>query len=299
VDLRRVRYFVAVAEELHFGRAAARLNISAPPLSQRIHELEADLGVKLFDRTSRRVTLTPAGERLLVEARVLLEAADRFERVARESGPAARPNLTIGYCHGSELGTFTLIRSFQARHPDTLVRPDALTSLRSVEAIRAGRLDLAVVHPPLPDPRRFASQPLSRVPMDHVALPAAHRLAAQDVVEASDLDGEPVLLVERDDAPTAHEQTLAYCAAVGIRPAWVLHPATQAERMLDMVAVGAGIGWLNRWQAGRIQREGVAVRPLHPVERVDDFHLVWRSTDASPATRAFAALAAEEELPTA
>jgi DNA-binding transcriptional LysR family regulator len=135
--------------------------------------------------------------------------------------------------------------------------------------------------------------------MDHVALPATHRLAENDVVEASDLDGEPVLLVERADAPTAHEETLAYCAAVGIRPAWVLHPATQAERMLDMVAVGAGIGWLNRWQAGRVQREGVAVRPLHPVKRVDDFHLVWRTTDASPATRAFAALAAEEELPTA
>jgi DNA-binding transcriptional LysR family regulator len=298
VDLRRVRYFVAVAEELHFGRAAARLNISAPPLSQRIHELEADLGVKLFDRTSRRVTLTPAGERLLVEARALLEAAERFERVARESASADRPVLAIGYCHGSDLGTFALIRSFQARHPDALVRPDALTSLRSIEAIRSGRLDLAVVHPPLPDPRRFASQPLARVPMDHVAVPAAHRLAAHEVVQASDLDGEAVLLVERTDAPTAHEETLAYCAAVGVRPDWVLHPATQAERMLDMVAVGAGIGWLNHWQAGRVQRDGVAVRPLRPVVRVDDFHLVWRSADASPATQAFAALAAEEELPT-
>ena len=117
-------------------------------------------------------------------------------------------------------------------------------------------------------------------------------------MQASDLDGEPVLLVERTDAPTAHEETLAYCAAVGVRPDWVLHPATQAERMLDMVAVGAGIGWLNHWQAGRVQRDGVAVRPLRPVVRVDDFHLVWRSTDASAATRAFVALAAEEELPT-
>jgi DNA-binding transcriptional LysR family regulator len=299
VDLRRVRYFVAVAEELHFGRAAARLNISAPPLSQRIHELEADLGVMLFDRTSRRVALTPAGERLLVEAKALLEAADRFERVARESGPAARPDLTIGYCHGSELGTFGLIRSFRDRHPDIVVRPDALTSLRSVEAIRAGRLDIAVVHPPLPDRRRFASQPLARVPMDHVALPAAHRLAALGVVEAADLDGEPLLLVDRADAPTGHDETIAYCTAVGIRPVWVVHPATQAERMLDMVAVGAGIGWLNHWQAGRAQRDGVAVRPLRPVIRIDEFHLVWRSADASSATLAFAALAAESELPTA
>ena len=83
---------MAVAEELHFGRAAARLNISAPPLSQRIHELEADLGVKLFDRTSRRVTLTPAGERLLVEARALLDAAERFERVARRARRLTGPS---------------------------------------------------------------------------------------------------------------------------------------------------------------------------------------------------------------
>src|SRR4249920_540592 len=102
MDLRRVRYFVAVAEELHFARAAARLHISAPPLSQRINELEDELGVRLFERTSRRVTLTPAGERLLVEARTLIEAADHFEQVARQSAQTGPLTLAVGYCHGSE-----------------------------------------------------------------------------------------------------------------------------------------------------------------------------------------------------
>ena len=110
-----MRYFVAVAEELHFGRAAQRLHISAPPLSQRISELEAELGVRLFDRTSRRVALTPIGERLLVEARALLAAADRFERTAREQHDPDHPTIAVGYCHGSELGTFRLIRAYRER----------------------------------------------------------------------------------------------------------------------------------------------------------------------------------------
>ena len=100
--------------------------------------------------------------------------------------------------------------------------------------------------------------------MDHVAVPVAHPLTAREVVEAHDLEGEPVLLVDHTDAPTAHEETIAYSAALGVQPAWVLHPATQAERMLDMVALGTGIGWLNRWQAEQVRRDDVAVRGSSP-----------------------------------
>ena len=235
-----MRYFVAVAEELHFARAAARLHISAPPLSQRIGELEDELGVRLFDRTSRRVALTPAGERLLVEARTLIEAADHFEQVARQSARTGPSTLAVGYCHGSETGAFRLIRAFRSRHPDTPVRPDALTTLRSIDAIRTDRASVAIVRPPIPGRRTLASRPLARVAMDHVAVPIGHPLAAEEVIDAAQLEGEPVLLVERADAPTAHDETVGYCTALGVRPAWVLHPATQAERMLDMVAVGHG-----------------------------------------------------------
>src|SRR5688572_29676011 len=103
VDLRRLRYFVTVAEERHFGRAAARLHVSAPPLSQRIRELEAELGLTLFERSSRSVELTDAGERLLGEARAVLIAVERFEQSA-EQLTTEGSDLAFGFCHGSEGG---------------------------------------------------------------------------------------------------------------------------------------------------------------------------------------------------
>jgi DNA-binding transcriptional LysR family regulator len=131
------------------------------------------------------------------------------------------------------------------------------------------------------------------VAFDHVAVPQGHPLAQLPVIDAVDLDGEPVLLVERDDAPTYHDATLAYCAALQVRPAWVMHPASQVERMLDMVAVGSGIGWLNAWQAAHLTRDGVVIIPLRPVERFDEFHLVWRIDDHSQSVSEFVEIAME------
>src|SRR4029079_3841380 len=121
-----------------------------------------------------------------------------------------------------------------------------------------------VARPPILSPERLSSQLLARVPFDHVAVPSGHPLADHEVVYATDLDGQPVLLVERDDAPTYHDSTLAYCAALDVRPAYVVHPAAQVERMLDMVAVGSGIGWLNAWQAGHVNPRSAGTPPPPP-----------------------------------
>jgi DNA-binding transcriptional LysR family regulator len=296
MDLRRLTYFVTVAEEQHFGRAAARLHMTAPPLSQRIRELEAELGVQLFERSTRQVHLTPAGSRLLHEARSTLRALDRFTGLAeslRRSSESVNQPLTLAYCHGSEYVALAAAATFHDRNPQTSVRPSALTSLRIFKDLRDGRMTVAVARPPILYPDRLSSQLLARVPFDHVAVPSGHPLADHDVVYATDLDGQPVLLVERDDAPTYHDSTLAYCASLDVRPAYVVHPAAQVERMLDMVAVGSGIGWLNAWQATHVAREGVAIRPLRPVERFDEFHLVWRVDDDSKAVQQFIEIATE------
>ena len=296
MDLRRLTYFVTVAEEQHFGRAAARLHMTTPPLSQRIRELETELGVQLFERTTRQVHLTPAGSRLLHEARSALRAVDRFTSLAETMRRAAESTdqpLIFAYCHGSEHAALTAARKFHDTHPHIAVRPSAFTSLRIFKDLRDGRLTVGLVHPPVPYPDVLASQTLASVPFDHVAVPQNHPLAQLSVIDASDLDGEPVLLVEREDAPTYHDATLAYCAALHVRPAWVMHPASQVERMLDMVAVGSGIGWLNRWQAANVSRDGVVIVPLRPVERFDEFHLVWRIDDHSKSVAEFVEIAME------
>jgi DNA-binding transcriptional LysR family regulator len=287
-DVRRLRYFVAVAEECHFGRAAARLRVTTPPLSQRIRELEDELGVRLFERTSRRVSLTPAGERLLVEARDVLRAMDRFDSVGAELATAATAPLRVGYCHGSEGGVMRAIGALLVEQPDVAVRPDGLTSLVILDGLRRGTLAVGIVRAPVGEPERIASVPLARVPVDHVAVPATHCLASAEFVDVRDLDGEPVFVVDRLDAPTAHDEIETYCTTHGSRPVWVNHAAVQVERVLDMVAVGSGIGWLNSWQAARedIRRE-VAIKPLRPIALYDEFRVAWRVGDAAPSTSTF------------
>jgi DNA-binding transcriptional LysR family regulator len=284
VDLRRVQYFVAVAEERHFGRAAARLHLTTPPLSQRIRELEEALGVTLFERTSRRVTLTAAGERLLDDARAVLRAMDRFTATAGELA-AAPPTWALGYCHGSERAVMRAIGDLRSTLPDVVVRADGLTSLRILDGVRTAALTAGIVRGPVGDPRRITAAPLARVPVDHVAVPPGHPLAAAEVVDARDLDGQPVLVVDRADAPTAHDEIEGYCAAAGARPRWITHAAVQVERVLDQVALGTGIGWLNSWQAEpAARRSDVAVRPLRPVTLFDVFSVVWRAGDDDPMT---------------
>jgi DNA-binding transcriptional LysR family regulator len=270
MDLRRLTYFVAVAEEQHFARAAARLHMTTPPLSQRIRELEAELGVELFERTTRSVHLTPAGSRLLHEARSALRAVDRFTSLAetlRRASDATTQPLKVAYCHGSEHVALT--------------------------AAHKKRLSVGIARAPIPQHDELASRPLARVPYDHVAIPPSHPLAANSVITVTDLDQQPVILVEHDEAPTAHDSTIAYCAAHDVQPAWVTMPATQVERMLDSVAVGSVIGWLNAWQAAHVRRDDVVVRPLRPIERFDEFHLVWRVDDHSKSVEEFVAIAME------
>lgn len=286
VDLRRLRYFVAVAEERHFGRAATRLHMSAPPLSQRVRELEAELGLTLFERSSRNVQLTPAGERLLDEARAVLAAVDHFEQTAEQLTLVAT-DLGLGYCHGSEGGAMRALRRFRDERPDVLVHPASMTSLNMVESLASGRLSVGILRGPIDDVDRVASVPLARVPIDHVAVPLGHRLADAAVVDVHDLEHEPLLVVDRADAPQTHDVITGYLNRLGVHPVLVTHGATQIERVFDMVAIGSGIGWLNTWQAEReAGRTDVAIRPLQPVGMWDEFRVAWRAGDTRLATAA-------------
>ena len=288
-DVRHLRYFVAVAEECHFGRAAARLHVTTPPLSQRIRELEEDLGLSLFERTSRKVTLTPAGERLLVEARDVLRAMDRFDAVSEQLASSVSLPLRVGYCHGSEGGVMRAIRALvdRAAGPRGAPRrPDIAPDPRRLAVWRSCRWDR-------PCPRRRpgadrlgALSPGSRRSCRRAGLtpargPVPRWMSAISTVSRS--SSSTAL-----EAPTAHDEIAAYCTSKGVRPAWVTHAPTQVERVLDLVGVGGGIGWLNSWQAEReATHSGVVVKPLRPVGLYDEFRVAWRVGDAATATSTF------------
>jgi DNA-binding transcriptional LysR family regulator len=198
--------------------------------------------------------------------------------------------LAIGYCHGSERAVMRAIGSFHDACPDVVVRADGLTSLRILDGVGSGSLVAGVVRGPVAA-ERLASMPLARVAVDHVAVPRTHALAGAAVVAPGDLDGQPVLVVDRADAPTAHDEIEAYCGRAGARPRWITHAPVQVERVLDQVALGTGIGWLNAWQVeAASRRTDIAVRPLQPVTLFDEFRAVWRAGAAESATALIEAL---------
>ncbi|MFM2070424.1 MAG: hypothetical protein RLZZ623_687, partial [Actinomycetota bacterium] len=281
VNLRRVQYFVAVAEELHFGRAAARLHMSTPPLSQRIRELERELGITLFQRSSRRVELTDHGRALLAPAQALLMAATAFDRAAaaiRNSGASIR----LAFSHGSEGPVMSALRSFHDAHQHVAVRADGLTSGQIFEGLHQGRLDIGIARLPAPSDSGLAVAPLASVALDLLAVPHDHPLAARRSVRLEQLDGETLLLVDENDSPVVHRSTVAFFEARGITPRWVTHSATQTERALDQVAAGIGCAWLNRWQAGAARkRRDVRVLRLTEALRIDEFVIAHRSDAAA------------------
>jgi DNA-binding transcriptional LysR family regulator len=248
--------------------------------------LEAVLGLSLFERTSRNVELTAAGERLLTEARTVVASVARFEAVA-EGLTAGTDDLGFGFCHGSEEGAIRALRSFSAEHPTTTVHPATMTSINIIESVASGRLAAGIIRGSVSDADRVASVALARVPIDHVVVATDHRLGRLDVVDAGALAEEPVLVVERSDAPHAHDKIVAYFDDLGVQPRLVTHGATQIERVFDMVAIGTGVGWLNAWQANRgTGRDDVVIKPLAPVAMWDEFRIVWRLGDTRPTTAA-------------
>src|SRR3954453_15892050 len=202
MELRHLRYFVAVAEELHFGRAARRLQLAQPPLSRQIQGLEQELGVRLLERTKRHVELTPAGKVFLEHARKLLTEADHAVAAARRAARGEIGRLAIGFVGAATYSALPeLLRVFHTRFPDVELVLYEMTSAHQHDALREGRIEVGFVRPAIPDDtlaRRVArGEPLV------AALPAGHRLARRDEpIPLSDLAGEPFILFPRDPRPS-------------------------------------------------------------------------------------------------
>ncbi len=286
MELRHLRYFVAVAQELHFGRAAARLGLAQPPLSQQIKALEIETGVTLLERTKRRVELTAAGEIFFQEARKILAMTDRAVLAARRTARGEVGKLVVGFVSSTVYGKATSIfRIMQEEYPDISLLLQDLSSVEQVEAIKAYRLDVALVRPPVETGELHQMRTIWREPLI-VALPRRHRLAGQKRIAASELAGESFLLV---DAPGFRDQLVRICALAGFSPR-IVQQARSTPTIVNLVAAGIGISIVPA-SLRNLHRQGVTYRSFEPPAPTIELAVLWRKNDPSPALRSFLQIA--------
>ncbi|MEK6297063.1 MAG: LysR family transcriptional regulator [Paraburkholderia tropica] len=300
-DLRQLRYFVAVAEEQHFGRAAARLSMTQPPLSQAIRALEEALGVELFARTRRSVELTAVGADLLPEVRRILASADALRPLAQSLARGEAGVLALAFVSTADYGLLPLLlRDFGARYPRVRLQLAEATSDVQVDELVAGRIDAGLVIAPVP-PRhaaQLAYLPVAREPLV-IAMPAA--LSAQlggaeaeadaddgwcaTPVNLRDLADVPLVVFPRHLAPGFHDTIMDCYGAAGLAPR-VGQEAIQMQTIVSLVSAGMGVALVPQ-SLRHLRRTGVVYRPLAQAVPTIETGLVWRVQEESPVLAAF------------
>jgi DNA-binding transcriptional LysR family regulator len=289
MELRHLRSFLVVAEELHFRRAAVRLHISQPPLSRQIRRLEDELGARLFRRTGRRVELTPAGQAFLTEARQTLAQAERGVRAAQRAARGELGELVVGYLIAAAYGPLPdVLRMFRRCFPDVDLRLQNLRSVQQRHALLNRQIDVGVVRPQAAD-TRLVYEALWRDAVV-VALPGHHPLARRAVINVSELEPEAFVLLAPDDAGAFYDQVVALCRSAGFVPR-VAHRVPDLHATIALVAAGLGIGPVPAAIQG-FKRKGVVYRPLRPYTRLE-MGLAWRRDDDSALVQQFRRVARE------
>ena len=286
MEFRHLRYFLALAEELHFGRAAQRLSISQPPLSLNIQQLEASVGARLFTRNSRGVQLTAAGQAFVPAARALLAQAGAAMREAREVAQGQAGELQIGFA-GTLLycGLPQMLQRFQASHPRLRLALRELSSSEQLAELVRDRLDVGFVHTPRVPPGfeqvLVASQPMV------VCLPAGHALAKKRQLDVQALQGQALVVVSRAVSPDYHERILAECELAGWRPP-VVHELRHWLSVVALVAQGQGAALVPAALA-QSAMAGAAFVPLRGTPLRYDTRCLWRSGREQAALQDFVA----------
>jgi DNA-binding transcriptional LysR family regulator len=249
LELRHLWYFLAVAEELSFSRAAQRVGIAQPPLSQQIQKLERLLGCRLFDRGGRRVRVTQAGALLVTEARRILADAERTTERLRSVGKGDVGSVVVGFTGSTIFSPLpAAVRQFRERFPGLVVRLREVIPPEHVELLRAGTLDVAVVREPDAEEGITAMPVLSERFL--AAVPADHALAGRRAVRVGALRDEPFVLFPRESAPGLYRQVLELCRAAGFDPR-VVQEAEAWHTIISLVEAGIGISLIPASFEGR------------------------------------------------
>jgi DNA-binding transcriptional LysR family regulator len=289
VELRQLRYFVAVAEELHFTRAAQRLHIAQQPLSAAIARLERQLGVRLLDRTTRRVALTEAGVALLEPARAALVAADAAVAAAQATARGEAGDVSIGLSAGAWYGVGELFEAIGERHPGLRLHVRQQSSRPLEDAVRSGELDLAVGLcvriPPDLGAQRLKDEPVVLV------LPVRHRLAGEPALALERVRDETFALDDPAEGPGYNAAVLDVCARAGFTPSTRELP-THHDAWERAIAAGECVGLTTR-SSVHAAHPGVALVGLDPPATFP-LDLLWRAADElRPAVGTVLAVAAE------
>lgn len=284
MELRHLRYFVILAEELHFGRAAERLHIAQPPLSQQIRQLEAELGFQLFHRTKRTVQLTEAGQIFLGQAQAILRQLEQAIQVGRQTSRGEFGQLVIGFVSSAAYNVLPpILRAFRSRVPGVSLELHELTSHQQFQYLREGRIDIAFLRPPVEE-NAFNFEIVFQEPLI-VALPESHLLVTQASVSLRSLSTEPFILFPRAIAPGVYDQIISLCQQANFSPT-VVQSAIQLQTIVSLVAAEMGIAIVPQ-SLQHLQRTGVVYKPiLEPTTNIA-IAMLWRHKDMSPTVQRF------------
>lgn len=280
MELRRIQYFVAVAEECHFGRAALRLQMAQPPLSQQIKQLEAEMGVTLLIRSTRKVELTLAGERFLERARQILASVDEAVEEAGRVAEGLLGTLSIGFTGSATYDLLpSLARVLRAELPgiDLDLRGEMLTP-DQVTALLDGTLDLGFLRPPVQSPE-IDVRVLRREPLIAV-LPESHALAGRTKVKLADLSDEPFITYPSHNRSVVYQAVLDACQRSGFTPARV-HEVGETSTLVSFVAAGLGVALVPA-SVQHLKITGANYLPLAGNTEEVELAVATRTDDRSP-----------------
>jgi DNA-binding transcriptional LysR family regulator len=290
MELRHLRYFVAVAEELNFTRAAQRLGINQPGLSLQIRQLEKELGSPLFYRRARSVELTNPGKLLLEEARVILKQVERAKIGVRRRARGESGRINIGCSDGTYFHPLipAIIREFRTHYPNVVLFPQASGTSFLVAQLRAGQIDIAFIRTPIADSEGLALELLVHEPATMV-LPSGHPLSRATSAPLAAFANETFVLCPRQLNPTVYDMIIAALRSAVVSPILGQEAPTFGS-CVPMVAAGLGVSIVPR-SIGRLLVHGVSYVSIEGDAPVIDLTLAHRRDDRSPAVRNFVAIA--------
>jgi DNA-binding transcriptional LysR family regulator len=290
MELRHLRYFVTVAEELHFGRAAARLSIVQPSLSQQIQQLEDELGFPLLYRTKRFVELTDAGKVFLSEAKHVLAQVHEAKRAAQRAYRGEMGRLVVGYISSSTYDLLPMmLRVYRERFPDVEVGLRELTTQEQLRALEEEYIHVGLLRLPISAPR-INVEVVRREPIVCV-LPEKHPLAGRERVAVSLLADEPFVLQSRQRGAGYYVQLMKLCLAAGFSPN-VIQEVTEMHTIVSLVAAGLGVS-LVPLSARNIRSQGVVYRELEGTATLTEMAVAWPRNSRSALVQNFLTVARE------